>query len=336
MANLLGYAASCAVLATFLMRTMIMLRLVGILSNLLFIWFGFIAHVYPVLLLHITLLPINLWRLIREIRRAVDQREFSSLLISKFVSFYLSNHCPSSRLSHEKSPAKGIAINRSITLGLAILAGAALSAAVVNGLNAQAAVHSAYNTPIWKTIDLGTYRNANALRDALDSAHCRSESFGTKVAGQSPPAVPIHDDGTAPYCHLEALANEIIGRPAFALSRTKSELDLVILSAFDLGFGKEGASIKDIFARAELLGFALCPPEVGPQLRLQYLDQPPGELLHIAMQPIATYSGEHVLLDIENADHGLVTFGYTPAVTDIMYSRALYVFVKPRYEYSWN
>ena len=227
-------------------------------------------------------------------------------------------------------------MNRSIALGLAMLAGAALSAAMVNELNAQAAARSAYNTPIWKTIDLGTFRNANELRDALDSAHCRIERVGSKFAGQAPPAVPIYNDGTAPYCHLEALANEIIGRPAFTLSRTKSELALVVLSVFDLGFGKQGASIKDIFARAEFLGFALCPPEVGPQLRLQYLDQPPGELLHIAMQPIARYSGDPVLLDIENADHGLVLFGYTPAAADIMYSRALYVFVKPRYEYSWN
>jgi hypothetical protein len=221
-------------------------------------------------------------------------------------------------------------MNRPIALGLAMLAGAALSVAAVSGLNAQAAAHRAYNTPIWKTIDLGTFRNANELRDALDSAHCRIERVSTKVAGQAPPAVRIYNDGTAPYCHLEALANEIIGRPAFTLSRTKSELDLVVLSVFDLGFGKQGASIKDIFARAELLGFTLCPPEVGPQLRLQYLDQPPGELLHIAMQPIARYKGDPVLLDIENADHGLVLFGYTPTAADIMYSRAFYVFVKPR------
>jgi hypothetical protein len=219
-------------------------------------------------------------------------------------------------------------MNRPIALGLAILAGAAFSAAAGSGLNAQAA---AYNTPVWKTIDLGTFRNANELRDALDSTHCRIERAGT----HAPPPISIYNDSTAPYCHLEALANEIIGRPAFTLKRTKSQLDLVVVSVFDLGFGKQGAPIKDIFARAQLLGFALCPPEVGPQLRLQYLDQPPGELLHIAMH-IERYKGDPVLLDIENADHGLVLFGYTPTAADIMYPRALYVFVKPRYEYSWN
>ncbi|MGA2891439.1 MAG: hypothetical protein ABSE22_01135 [Xanthobacteraceae bacterium] len=63
MTDLLGYAASCAVLATFLMRTMVPLRLIGILSNVLFLGFGYAQHIYPVFFLHLALLPINAWRL---------------------------------------------------------------------------------------------------------------------------------------------------------------------------------------------------------------------------------------------------------------------------------
>jgi hypothetical protein len=63
MADALGYAASCAVLASFLMRTMVSLRLVAILSNVLFVAFGYIAKVHPVFFLHMALLPINVWRL---------------------------------------------------------------------------------------------------------------------------------------------------------------------------------------------------------------------------------------------------------------------------------
>ena len=63
MTNLLGYAASAAVLATFLMRTMLPLRLVAIASNILFVVYGYLAHIEPVLFLHITLLPINVARL---------------------------------------------------------------------------------------------------------------------------------------------------------------------------------------------------------------------------------------------------------------------------------
>jgi CRP/FNR family transcriptional regulator, cyclic AMP receptor protein len=64
MANLLGYAASFAVLATFLMRSMVPLRLVAILSNVLFLAFGYLQNIHPVLFLHLALLPINVWRLL--------------------------------------------------------------------------------------------------------------------------------------------------------------------------------------------------------------------------------------------------------------------------------
>jgi CRP/FNR family transcriptional regulator, cyclic AMP receptor protein len=64
MADLLGYVASSAVLASFVMRTMIPLRLVAILSNILFLSFGYIQNIHPVLFLHLALLPINVWRLL--------------------------------------------------------------------------------------------------------------------------------------------------------------------------------------------------------------------------------------------------------------------------------
>jgi hypothetical protein len=63
MSDILGYAAASAVLATFLMRSMVPLRLVAILSNVLFISYGYLAHIHPVLLLHAALLPINIARL---------------------------------------------------------------------------------------------------------------------------------------------------------------------------------------------------------------------------------------------------------------------------------
>jgi hypothetical protein len=61
--NLLGFAASFAVLATFMMRTMLPLRMIAIASNVLFIAYGYLAHILPVLCLHIALLPINVARL---------------------------------------------------------------------------------------------------------------------------------------------------------------------------------------------------------------------------------------------------------------------------------
>jgi hypothetical protein len=64
MSDVLGYAASLAVLTTFLMRSMVPLRLIAILSNLLFVSYGYLADIHPVLLLHAALLPINIARLV--------------------------------------------------------------------------------------------------------------------------------------------------------------------------------------------------------------------------------------------------------------------------------
>jgi hypothetical protein len=71
-----GYLASLLVLATFCMRDMIALRLVAIASNVAFFAYGAIAEIGPVLLLHLVLLPTNVWRLAQALRdervRAVD------------------------------------------------------------------------------------------------------------------------------------------------------------------------------------------------------------------------------------------------------------------------
>lgn len=68
--DLLGYAASAMVLATFYTTSMRQLRLLGIGSNILFILFGLMVHIYPVLLLHLVLLPVNLARLMQMRPRA--------------------------------------------------------------------------------------------------------------------------------------------------------------------------------------------------------------------------------------------------------------------------
>src|SRR5256885_16139942 len=59
----LGFLASAAVLATFCMRRMLMLRLVALTSNVLFAAYGYVDHLPPVLLLHLILFPVNLVRL---------------------------------------------------------------------------------------------------------------------------------------------------------------------------------------------------------------------------------------------------------------------------------
>ena len=63
--DFLGYAAAAAVLATFCMRTMIPLRILALVSNVLFCLYGYFDNLPPVLILHLILLPVNLYRLIQ-------------------------------------------------------------------------------------------------------------------------------------------------------------------------------------------------------------------------------------------------------------------------------
>src|SRR5579872_4280164 len=61
--DLVGYAAAILVFATFWMKTMIPLRVLGLASNFLFIGYGYLAGAYPPLVLHLLLLPLNIMRL---------------------------------------------------------------------------------------------------------------------------------------------------------------------------------------------------------------------------------------------------------------------------------
>ncbi len=62
-AEIIGYIAAALVFATFSMKTMVPLRIVGIASNLFFIAYGYLNPAYPVLVLHCLLLPLNIFRL---------------------------------------------------------------------------------------------------------------------------------------------------------------------------------------------------------------------------------------------------------------------------------
>ena len=85
-----GYLASALVLATFCMKTMIPLRCAAVCSNVAFIVYGFYDHLYPVLILHMILLPLNIWRavqLLRLIRRveAASKGDLSTDWLKPFM-----------------------------------------------------------------------------------------------------------------------------------------------------------------------------------------------------------------------------------------------------------
>jgi len=150
-----------------------------------------------------------------------------------------------------------------------------------SAIELQILVKSTADVGVWKTIAVGTFADTFALRNALDAAGC---SIGD-------------------------LAGQILARPAFTLGVRKTSVELFAVSAAELGFKTDTVSLASIYARAQLLGFELAAAEVGPQLRLQYFDQPIGEFLTIGMEPIRTWNGEPAIITVANGGAGLILIG---------------------------
>jgi len=155
---------------------------------------------------------------------------------------------------------------------------------------------------VWKTITLGEFANSFTLRNALDAAGCG----------------------------IGDLAEEILGRPAFTLSSTQTDVDLVVVSPAELGLSGESASLIDIYSRAEQFGLGLAPAEVGPALRLHYFDQPLGEFLHVGMKPITTWKGEPGIFVVTNGGAGLILIGQNGNADTQMPASSAFLFVRPR------
>lgn len=61
--NLLGYMAASLVLAAFCAKSMVTLRVLALCSNVAFVLYAIEASLWPILLLHAVMFPLNLLRL---------------------------------------------------------------------------------------------------------------------------------------------------------------------------------------------------------------------------------------------------------------------------------
>jgi hypothetical protein len=156
---------------------------------------------------------------------------------------------------------------------------------------------------VWKTIKLGTgIKDADGFRVAI------------KAMGMC-----VHD-----------YAYDILSEPAFTVADEQQEVDLVVVSIRDLGFEKE-ATQQEIYQRALEKGLQLCPNEVGPQLRLQYADQPLNESIVIGMEPIIGSDHDFKLFRLTHSISGAYlqrNCGYPDGLWNINDNR--FVFVRPR------
>lgn len=123
--------------------------------------------------------------------------------------------------------------------------------------------------PPFKTVKLGTHDSNEALRKEILGAGCKIGDWGLDILKR------------------------------VEVAKEPTEIDIIVLTVAELGF-PNGATCKDIYAKALSLGLQLCPAEVGPQLRLQYMDQPKGEWILIGMEPITDSDGNLKVFNVEH------------------------------------
>ena len=170
----------------------------------------------------------------------------------------------------------------------------------VIGVGAAKLAGSQIDLKTFKTINLGTgLKTADDFRKSLWDS-------GNKVSSE---------------------ANGILGNSAFTVAVKKIKIDLAIKSVDELGF-KDGATRQRIYGRANELGLDLCPAEVGPQLRLQYKDQPEEEQLIVAMNPITVSGGVLLLFSVGRGGSGLWLDGYYDFPGNICYAGLRFVFAR--------
>lgn len=98
-------------------------------------------------------------------------------------------------------------------------------------------------------------------------------------------------------------ASNMFDQGAFTVAVQPAEIELIVASNADLG-RPEGCIYQETCDLIVASGHTLCEPEDGPQLRLQYPDQPKGESLILAMKPIRGSGGDLSVFRVGHGDNG--------------------------------
>ncbi|KKS21048.1 MAG: hypothetical protein UU77_C0009G0010 [candidate division WWE3 bacterium GW2011_GWC1_41_7] len=123
--------------------------------------------------------------------------------------------------------------------------------------------------PVWRTVELGMYKNAVEMIIAIQNREIFVSDVGIEMLNNIP--------------YLDS----------------RQKLCLAVLSVEELGIFAKVTTTKRVYTVAKKLGLSLCPEEVGPQLRIEYKDQPDGETLFIAMEPVLISSGYEKMFDVK-------------------------------------
>jgi hypothetical protein len=148
---------------------------------------------------------------------------------------------------------------------------------------------------IWKTVEIGRYKNIEELREALRVSDIRVSEW----------------------------ADDVLGK--VKLSKSRQTLELVLLSPSDLGY-PQGGMYESICRAGLARGFELCPPELAAYLCLL----PIGEVgWHVmAMEAIKDSGGDPSVFLVRCCGVGRWLFALIGFPVDLWGDSSRFVFVR--------
>ncbi len=102
-------------------------------------------------------------------------------------------------------------------------------------------------------------------------------------------------------CNISDTAKEMIGNFSHTTKFARRTYEVVFMSGEELGFDKP-VSREEICARAEEFSLELCFDEMGPQLRIQWIDQPVHSSVLMAMEPVLDAQGYPQIFTVGRGD----------------------------------
>jgi hypothetical protein len=99
------------------------------------------------------------------------------------------------------------------------------------------------------------------------------------------------------------LARDLLRSSYFTTLSNPQTISLVRVNVSDLGLTEP--LTRQIYAKAKSFGLELCPAEVGPQLRLEYKNQPLGDRFCIGMNQIHDSNGDMGIFELNRTTSGL-------------------------------
>ncbi|MFC9707317.1 helicase [Paenibacillus sp. NPDC056933] len=119
---------------------------------------------------------------------------------------------------------------------------------------------------------------------------------------------------------MNELGEKLLADDQFTTSAAKYSLQTVELTVGELGF-PDGGTTGQIFKRASELDLELCPLELGPHLRLVYLDQPEGNSGNLTQRHRAPLGSITIASEILTEDEDFPKGFYLRRINGVLWLR---------------